>query len=66
MSSRLGAPLPDEVWERWYASRPDAEVHPGHERLAILARGGREAELLPDPGQGDLLDDHSAFTSYGV
>jgi hypothetical protein len=56
--SRLSAPLPDEVWERHYATYPEAEVMHSQERLAVLARGGREAELLPNPAQDELLDGH--------
>ena len=59
MASRLSAPLPDEVYERYYSEHPEAEVLPGHEGMAALARGRSwtQASLAQEPKDGEMLDE---------
>ena len=44
--SRLNAPLPDEVWLRYYRDHPDEPLLPEHEhlRVAVGAAGKPAAE----------------------
>jgi hypothetical protein len=40
--SRLNAPLPDEVWLRYYRDHPDEPLLPEHEHLRVAVGAARK------------------------
>ena len=50
--SRLNAPLPDEVWLRYYRDHPDEPLLPEHEHLRA-AVGAARAAAVPGPSPED-------------
>ena len=50
--SRLNAPLPDEVWLRYYRDHPEEPLLPEHEHLRV-AVGAARAAAVPGPSPED-------------